>query len=1747
MTTMCHVCGSDRGTLNGVHCRICQSPFCQECEKRDSSSAAFGADHLGQFCGSCLQKLARDSFSGNISSHYTSTLTSPALSLSSYGSCTSSCGDFQVDASSKPREDVDDNLDEGQAHLIRTFSDSPLEEYADGNTTKNIEVQNFHGKNTLNGVKHPMFREQVNSSAALNHDASGGEKVELHSKTHEDAQSTTRAGDDSDGTDVTSESAIPPFLCNIETDPLIWIPPEPEEGEVDSDSVANIDDDDDYSDGTKWGQPASLSSFDEEYNSKHNYKERRQKAMMEAMNGQFKILVSRFLASEGISFSDGEASDSWLDIVTSLSWEAALLIKPDASQGQAMDPGSYVKVKCIASGQRSQSQVIKGWVFKKNTAHKHMPTKYKNPRLLLLKGVLGHSATSLSSFVSMEQERDSLKSIIEMIETCQPNVVLVEKTVSRDIQESLLTKGITLAFDMKLTRLERIARCTGSEIISSADIIMKPNLKQCEYFHIEKFSEDYNCSGESGRRPIKTLMFLEGLSKPLGCTILLRGAPSDELKKIKRVIHYTIFAAYHLILETSFFADQRAFFSDLHVAEVKKSLSDNQNSGSYAVEPDSNPSDIEASAGSIAPPVLEIPVTDGSPESFLSEGEHLISDLDAKIPLLPSFDTTQNLKHRDVFFKPNSGEVQRTDAISPHFSDRLLSSVSGSLRRYWGDSFQSLTSDSVLPCIGFKDEVNHQNIDILPVSPSPLTLCHEIKANDKISQLKSDDEVDKSEKMGFSSDSVRPFGNCIYGEGNKVSVQNRDDIESVLDPQSILVLLSSQCISKRTVCEESHLSRIKYYGNFDVSLGRFLQDILLSQKHCCSACGEPPEGHIYRYTHQNGNITVLVKRLSSKLTLSGEDEGKIWMWTRCLRCERESGIPRTSQRVVMSTAARGLSFGKFLELSFSSHSAANRLSRCGHSLHRDCLRFFGLGPKVAMFRYSSVEIYAACKPPPVIDFSNPKGLEWLQRETKDMLLKGDKFFLEVRNSLEKLRPQFSSSLLKQSLSLGSVKEFHEIEEMLVHDKAEFEATLVRTTNCGGQIGRNGHEILDVSWLSLELLLLLYVWDHRLNSLQMYTRDSNANHEPDHELSKEDVHVTSSSPHVKRSASKSDGKGLEVSVQVPIDVVESLAPNGDLNSHSTRTASEIDSAEVSGNTTITISALNLSGESLEGPGSLVDHDISSKPYELTSVTVPILDPMQVDLSNSSVKEPMRHVKKIDESDLKTEETEAGALISATSLPKEQCSDSSYKSSGLRAGGPEGWVWSSFSELRKEFRKDLHGGYLQKFSFIYSYRPLYLFPFGDMIYRDMDKLHFPVGLCGNVISVCEDEISSIIACALALSESQFGLLESADNMESWDGKGEADKSVDNANGFRSDISTVSYWSSTGSVDTERMRTSQSFSSLSSDELSTSVSDVLSSADRISASDSQHPEIPVGVGKAAGKSKYSVVCINAKQFYDLRKRCCPSELAYISSLSRCKKWDAQGGKSKAFFAKSMDERFIIKQIKKTELDSFLKFAPDYFKHITMSLDTGSQTCLAKILGIYQVRQNRSGKEIKVDLMVMENLLFGRNISRTYDLKGAVFSRYISDTNDSEKVLLDQNFVEDMCVSPIYVGGRTKHLLQRAIWNDTSFLTSINVMDYSLLVGVDKQRRELVFGIIDYLRQYTWDKQLETWVKTSLVVPKNALPTVISPKEYKKRFRNFMTKYFLTVPDTWCPEKCSGPCRFCSDSCRNASVSESVKLPER
>ncbi|KAL8133257.1 hypothetical protein AgCh_008638 [Apium graveolens] len=141
----------------------------------------------------------------------------------------------------------------------------------------------------------------------------------------------------------------------VEMDLQIWLTPETDDHENDMEcSVANYDDDDEDEgdDGTKWGRPSSLGSFGEKSFRSYRYKEEKQKAMDYVINCKFKAHVSHLLTSAGVA-PLGNDGDNWVDIVTSLSWEAASFVKPDIGAGKAMDPDGYVKVKCVASGSQS--------------------------------------------------------------------------------------------------------------------------------------------------------------------------------------------------------------------------------------------------------------------------------------------------------------------------------------------------------------------------------------------------------------------------------------------------------------------------------------------------------------------------------------------------------------------------------------------------------------------------------------------------------------------------------------------------------------------------------------------------------------------------------------------------------------------------------------------------------------------------------------------------------------------------------------------------------------------------------------------------------------------------------------------------------------------------------------------------------------------------------------------------------------------------------------------------------------------------------------------------------------------------------------------------------------------------------------------------------------------------------------------------------------------------------------------------
>jgi len=222
-----------------------------------------------------------------------------------------------------------------------------------------------------------------------------------------------------------------------------------------------------------------------------------------------------------------------------------------------------------------------------------------------------------------------------------------------------------------------------------------------------------------------------------------------------------------------------------------------------------------------------------------------------------------------------------------------------------------------------------------------------------------------------------------------------------------------------------------------------------------------------------------------------------------------------------------------------------------------------------------------------------------------------------------------------------------------------------------------------------------------------------------------------------------------------------------------------------------------------------------------------------------------------------------------------------------------------------------------------------------------------------------------------------------------------------------------------------------------------------------------------------------------------------------------------------------------------------------------------------------------------VMQNIFFGRKISKIFDLKGSLRGRFTrqlekernsnakstraksphdrsvsvsssesdSDSSDDgceddsssslvsrdnkvqldtrsqkappvcdndEKIssvptLLDGDFLEFTAGRPLPLTDRAKAVFSMSILNDTLFLSIINVLDYSILVGIDEEKMELVVGIIDFMRQYDILKQMERVGKSLPMVVGSEAPTIIQPPLYKARFTNAMERYFMTVPSKW------------------------------
>uniref|UniRef100_A0A673ZIZ4 1-phosphatidylinositol 3-phosphate 5-kinase n=1 Tax=Salmo trutta TaxID=8032 RepID=A0A673ZIZ4_SALTR len=1413
--------------------------------------------------------------------------------------------------------------------------------------------------------------------------------------------------------------------------------------------------------------------------------------LLSANHSHMMALLQQLLYSESLSLS-------WRDIIVPVVRQVVQTVRPDVrSCDDDMDIRQLVHIKKIPGGKKFDSAVVYGFVCTKNIAHKKMNSYIKNPKILLLKCSIEYLYREETKFTCIDpivlQEREFLKNYVQRIADVRPNLVLVEKTVSRIAQDMLLEHGITLVINVKPQVLDRVSRMTQGDLVMSMDqLLTKPRLGTCQKFYLHSF--------QLANNELKTLMFFEGCSPQLGCTIKLRGASEYELARVKEIIVLMVCVAYHSQLEISFLMDEFAMPPSLAKTNSfpclleRTTVEEEEERETVLGEEEEKPSLGKSVSESSSP--KDVHGVKVNKKHFLSSS----SSLGAEGVESSEVMTSTPLSNRQVLPPPVS---------PPYLIDDLeeLSSGSETPPRLFRDPLQDDTglfvteqvasTDDRLKTLtaGFKQELKDIILCISPfitfrepflLTPAGLRCPSRDYFPEKVylSPLLSKDfkELDCRRKRQLLKDSAPSGGGIANG---------------VPPPRPIQVLPSHHLTSAR-IAEQLGSSQdlAKMLADYRAQGGRLRQEAdpftqPLPQPPVREA--PPPKHPVKADSEEEKPAGQNDMTWASKLDcLNPVNHQRLCvLFSSSSAQSNNSPNPCVSPWIVTMEfyGKNDLTLGIFLERycfrpsyqcpsMFCETPMVHHVRRFVHGSGCVQIVLKELDSPVPGYQHTILN-YSWCRickqVTPVVPLSNDS---WSMSFAKYLELRfyGHQYTRRANaepcgHSIHKDYHQyFSYNQMVASFSYISVR----LLEICLPPPKIF------IRNQGPSKGSMQQDLKDFSQNVNQVYLAI---EDRLTSLKTDTFSKTREEKMEDLFAQKDMEEAELRSWIEKLQARLQACGSDSPQQLQT-VLESVV----------------------------VKKQSLC-ETLQSWNSrLQDLFQQEKGRKRLSVPASPGRHRQTDDSkvSSSPRNPSPVVQNGDKEDrhLTTLPSSSGSSLLTLPSPGEPGSEPlssgpsfpDQDSVSIPEDVFDGHLLGSNDSQVKE--KSTMKAILANLLPGNSYNPI-PFPF------DPDKHYLMYEHERVPIAVCEREPSSIIAFALSCKEYKTAL-------------DELSKTTVKAGGEDT---------------TQTIRYTQTLPAKPNETASSQMGPVSSGSSQGKRATWEGEDADIGDKhkKSAGNphielqfsdanAKFYCRIYYAEEFHKMREEIMDStEDDFVRSLSHCVNWQARGGKSGAVFYATEDDRFILKQMPRLEVQSFLDFAPHYFTYITGAVQQKRPTALAKILGVYRIgyKNSQNNSEKKLDLLVMENLFYGRKMAQVFDLKGSLRNRNVktdSGKESCEVVLLDENLLKLVHDNPLYIRAHCKAILRAAIHSDAYFLSSHLIIDYSLLVGRDDTTDQLVVGIIDYIRTFTWDKKLEMVVKsTGILGGQGKMPTVVSPELYRSRFCEAMDKYFLMVPDHW------------------------------
>ncbi|HUS56507.1 MAG TPA: thermosome subunit beta [Thermoplasmata archaeon] len=225
------------------------------------------------------------------------------------------------------------------------------------------------------------------------------------------------------------------------------------------------------------------------------------------------------------------------DLLSAVAVDAVSAVAEKKSDGTWAVDDDNIQVVKKQGGSMDDTQMIAGIIVDKEAVHPAMPKRVEKAKIALVDSALEVKKTEIDAKIEitdpsqlhafLDEEENMLRKMVGIVKKSGANVLFCQKGIDDLAQHYLSKEGIYAVRRVKKSDMEKLAKATGSNLVTKLDDLRAGDLGVAKLVEEKKIAED-------------RMTFVTGCKNPKAVSVLIRGGTEHVIDEIDRSLNDAI-------------------------------------------------------------------------------------------------------------------------------------------------------------------------------------------------------------------------------------------------------------------------------------------------------------------------------------------------------------------------------------------------------------------------------------------------------------------------------------------------------------------------------------------------------------------------------------------------------------------------------------------------------------------------------------------------------------------------------------------------------------------------------------------------------------------------------------------------------------------------------------------------------------------------------------------------------------------------------------------------------------------------------------------------------------------------------------------------------------------------------------------------------------------------------------------------------------------------------------------------------